>query len=106
MIIDLEKKKLELKPKNALPVQTHRSKKTRYCLHRSVLVDDNARTVECSKCGANLDPFAVLLTYARDGDRLRWMYLEIQQANKTIEELKAEERRVKARLRNARKKGA
>jgi hypothetical protein len=80
----------------------HRSPEEPFCGHRGqVLVNKDRRRVTCGQCGTVLDPFDVLwwfavkereFVYARDKKRT----LEIQ-----IEQLKAEERRVKARLNRA-----
>jgi hypothetical protein len=80
-------------------ITTGRSDKP-YCHHRSVVVDDNARIVTCRVCGATLDPIAVLLMYAREGDALRRMLKEKKKLEKQLIELKDEEKRAKARKRS------
>lgn len=39
------------------------------CFHKSRIIDDNARTVECATCKAVLDPFAELSRIASDHER-------------------------------------
>jgi hypothetical protein len=85
----------------------HRSNDEPFCGHKGkVLINENRRTATCALCGTVLDPIDVLwwlamkereLIFSRDKKRA----LEVQ-----IAELKAEERRVKARLRRARAKEA
>ena len=80
----------------------HRSNDEPYCGHKGkVFINDNRRTATCALCGTVLDPIDVLwwlamkereLIFSRDKKRA----LEVQ-----IVELKAEERRVKERLRRA-----
>lgn len=75
----------------------------RRCSHAQTVVDLNAREVECEVCGAPLDPIQVLDRLARDGTNLRWAREELKRVKERVEELKAEEKRVKARLRRARR---
>lgn len=78
----------------------------RWCTHSQDRVVEEQRIVECCNCKAPLDPFKVPLQYAR-GERIR---ADTEAALKKLREqtraLEAEERRVKARTRNAKKKDA
>lgn len=86
--------------------QTEIKREGPYCFHRQYQLDEGSRTVACGRCGTPLDAFQVLLDYAH-GER-HWRYVdgEARDAAKRLEELKAEERRVKARTKNASKKEA
>lgn len=76
------------------------------CRHRSYKLDINDRTVNCGICGAQLDAYQVLLDYAH-GERLwrHWDQERLQLMSK-LDELKAEERKTKSRLKNASRKDA
>ena len=80
--------------------------KSQYCRHRHSEMDSLERTVTCTDCGATLDPFDWMertldenARYWREQSELK---KEIGSLHKKVEELKDEEKRVKARLRNAR----
>lgn len=78
----------------------------RFCRHRQTVVDESDRTVACGSCGKALDAFQVLLEYARR--ERHWQCWDQEVGNKTRElaELKDEERKVKARTKNAARKDA
>lgn len=72
------------------------SKLKPYCQHEFAVIDYQARAVECDKCGAPLDPLAVLNTVAND---VAWVeHLEREKARlaKEVGELKTEVERLKA----------
>jgi len=77
-----------------------------FCRHYQVSLDGKQRTVSCSDCGKALDAFDVLLGYAR-GER-RWQTWDtlVREAQERVHQLKVEERKAKARLRNASRKDA
>lgn len=76
------------------------------CRHHSYKLDREQRTASCGACGAGLDLFQILLDYAH-GERL-WRHWDSERRRKADElaELKAEERKTKARLKNASRKEA
>lgn len=41
-------------------------RKKGYCLHKSIIVDEHERMVECASCGAKIDPFDFLLHTANN----------------------------------------
>lgn len=101
----------DVKPGNVIEVDFQRpllvtgtSNRRESCLHRQKMVDRRKRTVECTSCGAFLDPLDALADVAADGSNLLWARRELARINKRIAELKEEEKRVKARLRRAKKK--
>lgn len=77
------------------------------CKHRQVIVDEQRHLVSCRTCGLDLDPLFVLLQYAKEERRFHyaseWRRREQAELNTSIDKLKAEESRIKARLRNARR---
>lgn len=77
-----------------------------HCQHRQMVVDESKRTIECQSCGAVLDPFDVHMQYARRERSWRYWDRERKQAEARVEELKAEEKRIKARMANASRKDA
>lgn len=88
----------------APPVRrTHRSGA---CIHSKhpVLVDPSARTVECGNCGTLLDPIAALMRMVEYADRWERLTESIQQKRDELSRLADEERRVKARVRSAKRR--
>lgn len=81
-------------------------KRSGFCSHRQVVVDTSVRTVTCSTCGADLDAFTWVADYARQERTLRHWEKEQQRHAKIVADLKDEEKRIKARTRNARRKDA
>jgi len=76
------------------------------CYHRGTFtLDEETRTVECH-CGASLDAFTLLLQYANRERDWRYYDVERREAQKRLDELKAEERKTKSRLKNASRKDA
>jgi ABC-type thiamine transport system substrate-binding protein len=68
------------------------------CRHRNVSVCRQSRTVECDLCGTVLDPIQVLLDFAYLERTLVYNESKIKNAHKVLEELKKEERNLKARI--------
>lgn len=64
------------------------------------------RRVNCAKCGVALDPFDVLVSIARDHDRQKYYAAEHRRRMTELDEMKAEEKRVKARTKAASRKDA
>lgn len=78
----------------------------KFCVHASHRVNETQRTVKCAECGAALDPFQVVLQYARK-DRVRDdMRAQVAELRGKLVELYKEEKRIKARVRNAKRKDA
>ena len=73
------------------------------CRHSKLYVDAESRAVSCRGCSAHLDAFSVLLDFANKERHARHWDRERLDTQKRLHELKAEEKRVKARLRNAKK---
>ncbi len=76
----------------------------RRCSHRAVSVDETSRTVECSTCDAILDPFSVVLQFAKHERDFAWDQSSKRKQRELIEELKKEERRIKQRIASAKKR--
>jgi hypothetical protein len=76
------------------------------CQHRSVEVGSKRRIVVCAACGEHLDPFEILLQYACDERTFSYTRGELRQLRKSVAELEAKEKNVKARIRRADKKDA
>lgn len=64
------------------------------------------RRVVCSKCGTALDPFDVLVTIAHNEASQRHAAAEYRKHKQELEAMLAEEKRVKARTKNAARKDA
>lgn len=93
-------------PANALKPKPYCS--GRLCTHQNVLVEESTREVTCARCDVVLDAFAVLLQYASQERRFDWASEAAQQELKVrqdrIEQLAAEEKRLKSRIRSVRKR--
>ena len=76
------------------------------CHHHSYKLNSRERTVTCSACDAQLDAFEVLLDYARAERNWRNWDTERLKQMAQLDELKAEERKIKARTRAASRKEA
>ena len=74
------------------------------CGHGKLILDEKLRAVQCRACEATLDPFDVLMNYADLERRWRSWHKETSKERRLVKELKKEEKRVKARLRNARER--
>jgi hypothetical protein len=84
------------------PTKTGKGK----CYHRGAFtLDSEERTVQCH-CGATLDAFTLLLAYANRERDWRDYDLQVREAQQRLDELKDEERKVKARTKAASKKDA
>lgn len=90
-----------------LDVITQRQRGKEWCAHKYVLVSDHSNEVECRTCKAPLDPHAVLLEFANKERQFRYSEKsakdEFGRVTARLKEAKAEEKRVKARVANARK---
>lgn len=76
------------------------------CRHHSYKLNADTRAVRCGACGAELDPFEVLLEYARSERMWRHWDGEARILRGELAQLKADERRTKARVKNASRKDA
>lgn len=76
------------------------------CAHNfyTAVINRNARTLKCGECKAVLDPYDYIAHLAHDGSRLIETRKRYKALVKRVEELMAEERRVKARVRSWRAK--
>lgn len=69
----------------------------KWCSHRRFALDAEAREVRCQGCGKLLDPFEILFEYATEERSFEnWRQSVIDQGKK-LAELRAEEKRIKAR---------
>ena len=78
--------------------------KKRLCRHARVYIYQDDRRLECKDCGAAVDWYAFIMQQADGHRRLRSYEQSIARARKELDALKADEKRTKARLRNARKR--
>ncbi|MFH1865936.1 MAG: hypothetical protein ABIK85_08635 [Candidatus Eisenbacteria bacterium] len=76
-------------------------RRTHFCRHLPCEIDENARTVTCTLCGAVLDPFAVLVQIAVGQRTVRNYEREAAALVEKINGLKAEVKRAKAAKRRA-----
>jgi len=74
------------------------------CHHLQVVVSAEDRRCYCGECDVELDPIAVLLELAHKERNLYYSRKEVRRYEGQVQELKREERRVKARLRRAQKR--
>lgn len=76
------------------------------CRHHSYKLDSKRRGVRCGSCGADLDPFEVLLEYAHKERTWRQWDAETIRKRAELATLIEEERRTKARVKHASRKDA
>jgi hypothetical protein len=76
------------------------------CWNHAPMVDAVNRTVTCKKCGAGLDPIDVLAKIAHANANADYQRNERRQLAEQVEQLKAEEKRVRARTKSHRNKDA
>ena len=78
------------------------------CNHNNVLLNRATRQVDCKDCNVYIDPFDYLLSWAYGDIHLDLMRkrlrAEVTRISGNLEKLKKEERNIKARVRNLRKK--
>ena len=81
-----------------------------FCDHPAVRLDDHSRSMECTQCGAVLDPFDFLrrnaMTLQRAWRDHKYVKGQLDELNKRVGELKKEERRIKARIATLKKRDA
>lgn len=77
-----------------------------FCAHERIEIEHFQRKVICIKCRAVLDPFDVLLQYARKERVAAYTDESVRETRKRLAVLEAEERLTKARLKNAKRKDA
>ena len=81
-----------------LPVTT---RKAPYCKHQHVYLDQKTRLCECRECGATIDPFDFLWSWAMGTEKIentrKRLEAESERLTKHVKELKKEERNAKAR---------
>lgn len=75
----------------------------RVCRHLQYELELDTRVARC-QCGAQLDTFQILLEYARAERHWRHYATEEREIRERLAALAAEERRIKARIRNARRR--
>jgi len=80
-----------------------RIREAKWCKHPRIIVCEKSRSLECDACGAAIDPFDFMLRWAK-GDRClearkRQLEDEVKRISGSLEELKREEKNLKARLR-------
>lgn len=84
------------------PLRRRRGR-TRFCLHRRLELDEEARRVYCSDCEAEIPAFDALVKFSREFER--WVIArdraraEAVRASERLADLKRQERNAKARLR-------
>ncbi len=76
----------------------------RWCSHKQYTLNGKAREARCSLCAELLDPFAILMDYATEERNFKPWVKEEEALRARIKALKADEKRTKARLRNAKKR--
>ena len=76
------------------------------CEHHSFMVDGRARIVECQHCGVDLDPIEVLHEFAVGERSYRMWAAEEKKVHARLKALHEDERKTKARLKNASRKDA
>jgi hypothetical protein len=93
-VVDEDATVIELKPHDP----RHKLKRRQWtdCRHKLISVYENERRVECRTCGAQLDPYTILLEYAHSDERwwMTWKEAE-KKARQLSDDIPSLERRVK-----------
>jgi len=102
-VINLEKARVQLE--EGAPI---RRKFGRPCAHKHTMVNADQRIVTCEKCGAELDPIAVLDDLAREFWRyqgpLQIVESKLRKAQQKLDDTTREERNARARLKRLQRK--
>lgn len=76
-----------------------------YCRHYQLYVVEKYRHLECRKCGAIIDPFDFLFSWACEDYHLdanrKHLKKECRRLSDGLKELKRQERNIKARIKRA-----
>lgn len=92
------KGKLILLPrKDAIPLQVIRGSDE--CRHAERHVDAEARRVHCASCKVELDPIAVLVDLASDGNMLAFVRRQLVRVRSDVESLEGRRKRLRAQIR-------
>lgn len=75
------------------------------CMHGYIQLFPRSKRVFCRSCRKELDAFDVLRDLAREWATVTWLNQDQEKLRVKIDELKAEEQRIKARIRNGRNAG-
>lgn len=103
-IIDFETAKSDLAGITTLKFRLSKPRKDAPCFHHRVIVYDRDRKLECENCGADVDPFKFIADFARKQRWLQHCKEELASLRTEVDELKREEKNIKARIRRAKKK--
>lgn len=105
-IIDLAKAREERE--SGLSIVDESRERKPGCRHPQVDVWQRAPRVECRDCGERLDPHQVLLAFALEERKFQHIGDQAERKRAALKaeiaELEAEEKRIKSRIRNARKR--
>lgn len=86
-------------PENPLKLVERR---TFFCAHESVQIDSHSRSIACTKCGANIDPFDFLEKSAKTIERAWSSYKYAKNAEeeviKRVDLLKKQEKNLRAQV--------
>lgn len=89
----------EREPRAALIRKGWGPKGHRGCLHSQSVVVGSERRVYCRDCDVELDPIAVLMRLAHDGNRWERMHEDMAHLRKSLVDLGRREKNAKARVR-------
>lgn len=81
-----------------------RARVSKYCGHAHAEVDSNARVLQCSDCGAQLDPFEHLGRLANEAEWISSLRDERRRLNDEIAAMRAQLTNLRARIRTAAKR--
>jgi hypothetical protein len=94
-----------VEPENPLKLAEHTPM---FCSHESISIDKHARSITCTKCGANLDPFDFLAKSAATVERAWASYKYAKNAESEVSErvalLKKQEHNLRAQVKRLQEK--
>lgn len=80
-------------------------RREKFCRHRHVIAVEKTRMLECDHCGATIDPFDFIWDWANERVRFRYQNRELQlqckETQKRLDDLKRQERNIRARIKRA-----
>ncbi|HXU93214.1 MAG TPA: hypothetical protein VFP33_06105 [Gallionella sp.] len=89
-------------PENLLSIEPRSAGVPYFCNHEAVTLNEHDRAVNCSRCGATLEPFNFLMSNARTIQMAWSNYREAQrkvsELNERIAVLAKEEKRLRAQV--------
>lgn len=100
-----DSKIIQFNPSERLPIIV--KEREGYCIHNYVILDEKTRMLECGDCGQIIEVYDYMHEWAMGDRRLsltrKSLRRDIKKLSAELEDLKREEKNIKARIRRANK---